>query len=254
MVSENEKSGLFTAERLSKDKARLAVVVRALAEGMSIRAIAASQGCSVNTILAIKRRSGPDIETLKQELGRDALDVGRLALERMRDEMQDMPKASLPIIVGIMVDKAQLLTGAPTMRIQHDHSVGVADVADYIASLPCVSPVQPVGARDADAQKAAGAIELQDAASVVDAVLADVCRDSQSLVSVQVSEVSATNCTDSEQIPAETAGLEPASNQAASSNQPDDGQGAGGCAAVEGGRISQRVNTRIIYQQGSSNL
>lgn len=140
-VDEDRKAGKFTAALLDKNAEKRDAVIEALAQGMSIRRIASAFGLSVNTVLTAKRKFGDKIETDKQRLGRMCFEVAHLAIERMRDEIQDMPRASLPIVAGVMTDKGLLLTGAPTVRVEHTHGPTVLDVADYIASLPTAIPV-----------------------------------------------------------------------------------------------------------------
>lgn len=186
-MSEPAQRGRFTAEQLSHNEGRLQAILGAVAQGMSVRSIAKAYGVSTNTVLTAQRKFAGEIETLKQELGRSCMDVARLAVERMRDEMDDMPKASLPIIAGVMIDKGQLLTGAPTMRVQHDHTLTVASVADYIDSLPAASPVIAGGEI---AQKAIDGVtpagEHLGASELLEATEAQAVRDSQSLLSAQI--------------------------------------------------------------------
>lgn len=150
-VEEDRKAGRFTAALLDKNAAKRDAVIEALAQGMAIRSIAGAYEISVNTVLTAKRIYGEKIETEKQRLGRDCFDVARLAVERIRDEIQFMPRASLPIVAGIMAEKGLLLTGAPTARVEHIGLPTVASIADYINSLPAATPV---GTRENSEQKA----------------------------------------------------------------------------------------------------
>jgi hypothetical protein len=135
----------FTADQIAKNQEKLNAVVRALGEGLGVRQIARAFGISTNTVLKVSQRFGAEVETQKQSLGRDFLDVARLAVERMRDEMDSMPRQSLPIIAGIGIERGQLLTGAPTARVEHNHALQVLSVADYIDSLPAASSVEVAG-------------------------------------------------------------------------------------------------------------
>jgi hypothetical protein len=130
--------------------------------------------------------AGVEIETEKERLGNQFSDLARLAVERMTDEIDDMPKASLPLIAGIATDKAQLLRGAPTVRVQHDHALTIKSVTDYIDALPSVTPVCSEEIAD---HKGAPQIALE-AGAVVDFKEANMAfaGDSQSPVSTPVSE------------------------------------------------------------------
>jgi hypothetical protein len=141
MLDERKVSGKYTADVLARDEERRNVVIECLAQGMPLRQISKAFDLSINVVLEAKRRWASEIETEKQRLGVKCMDVGRMAVERIAEEMGEMPRASLPIIAGIMIDKGQLLMGAPTARIERIDTRGVAELADYIASLPSVSPV-----------------------------------------------------------------------------------------------------------------
>lgn len=156
-VEADRTAGKYTAEKLERNQALRDSVVRALAEGMSVRQVASAHSISTNLVLAASRRFGAQIETEKQRLGRDCMDVARLAIERMRDEIGEMPKASLPIVAGVMIDKGSLLTGAPTARIEHNHVASHASLNEWLDSLP---RAQPVIEGENPGQKA-GVIELQ---------------------------------------------------------------------------------------------
>lgn len=145
-VAEDRARGKFTAAHLASNEAKRESVVRMLAEGMSISATARAHGMSRNTVLAAARRWGAQIEQRKQNLGADCLDVARLAVERIREEIDDMPKASLAIIAGIMVDKGQLLSGAPTVRVEHVET-GAASFNEWLSSVVDVA-AQPVAQGD----------------------------------------------------------------------------------------------------------
>lgn len=184
-LREPAQRGKFTAEQLARNEAKLNAVIAALGERLGIRQIARAFAISTNTVLQVSRIYGPEIDTQKESLGRDFLDVARLAVERMRDEIDLMPRASLPIIAGVSSDKGQLLTGSPTARVAHEHTHTIADVADFIDSLPSVTPVAAEKANDQKALTAPGDLT---AIEVVDSQADDADRDSQSLASAQVSE------------------------------------------------------------------
>jgi hypothetical protein len=163
-VDQDRQAGKFTAAHLAGNLAKRDAVVRALGEGMSIARVARAFGMSRNTVAVAARRFGPDIEHRKKETGALCFDVARMAVERIRDEMDDMPKASLPIIAGVLIDKGQLLSGAPTARVEHTQALGFASFNDWLGSLVDVTPAAPVGAQETLGQKGgaleAGAIQL----------------------------------------------------------------------------------------------
>lgn len=154
LLPAEEQRKRFTGDLLAKNEERLQAVIHALAEGMAMRRIAKAFGISVNTVIAVNRRFGSEVETQKKEVGMKCLAAGRLAVERIVEEIDSLPKASLPIVAGVMLDKGQLLTGGATHRLEsvktnlHLH----ADINDWVESLPCAERVEAEGK---EAQKAA---------------------------------------------------------------------------------------------------
>jgi hypothetical protein len=183
-VDADRVNGRFTCEQLEKNEAKRKAVVEAIAEeALGLKRIATAFGVSVNTVLAAKRKYVEEIETTKQRVGRAAFDVAQLAIERMRDEMDTMPKASLPIIAGVMIDKGQLLTGAPTARVQHTQAATPESFNEWLDSITNVTAT-PVAEGKETGQKDFAALPGPDSA--------DAARDSQSLAfAPSSSEVSA---------------------------------------------------------------
>ncbi|MEO6567221.1 MAG: hypothetical protein ABIO94_00550 [Opitutaceae bacterium] len=126
-LREPAKRGRFTAEQLARNEAKLAAVLSAISEGLGTRQIARAFIISTNTVLRVREEYGPAIETQKESIGRQCLAGARLAVERIIEEIDRMPLASLPIVAGVLTDKGLLLTGAPTVRIAHDHTHTVAN-------------------------------------------------------------------------------------------------------------------------------
>lgn len=134
----------------------------------------------VRALRAEAIRTG-ELDQFKEEEGRRTFAVADRLLDRLEDEVDLLPRASLPIAYGILLDKGMSLTGAPVAVFRHDVVHTVADVASYIASLPAAQPVseqETNGQKDRPAAAAGSAL----------APIADANRDSQSLVSLLPSE------------------------------------------------------------------
>ena len=93
-------------------------------------------------------------------MARDCRTAGRMAVSRMIEEMADMPKSSLPIIAGVMIDKMQILEGEPSAII--GNHVGIAqereDLNSMIAALPAadqevIDLPEPISAEDVPDKK-----------------------------------------------------------------------------------------------------
>ena len=92
-------------------------------------------------------------------VGLDALALAREAIDRCRYEIDEMPRASLPILAGVMTDKALLLTGGATVRIEHVTGPTHAGLNEMLDSLGVIevqaTAPAPVEARETSAQKGA---------------------------------------------------------------------------------------------------
>ena len=169
-IEGDRKTNRCTARCLDARADLRAAVLGAVAEGQGSRRVAAAFGVSREVVRALRRQAlaSGELDQHKQSIGLDALALAREAIDRCRDELDEMPRASLPILAGIMTDKALLLTGGATVRIEHVTGPTHAGLNDMLASLGagCIevqasAPVEgreEVGQKGAD-QAAGGRIE-----------------------------------------------------------------------------------------------
>lgn len=115
------EAGVFTAEKLFTGNPRIyKAAVNLLARDASIKEVARILEMSTNTVMAIKRREAGHIDTLKQGLSRDFVEVAQLAAQTARDRLLDDKEAAkvgfkdLMIGAAVATDKAMLLAGEPT--------------------------------------------------------------------------------------------------------------------------------------------
>jgi hypothetical protein len=171
-VDQDARAGRCTGARLAARTEMRDGILAALAEGaVGTRRIAAMFGVSREAVRALRARAvqSGDLDQIKQRLGRSFLALAEAASDRMLDEIDEMPRASLPIVGGVATDKGQLLTGGVTARVERLDGLTAESVNALIDSLPVLevvaSPVEP-GA--AISQKAAGALEVVglDAAAI----------------------------------------------------------------------------------------
>jgi hypothetical protein len=137
----DERRGFFTGERLAvRDPERYRSVVSLLAEGLGVRTIARLLRVSAHTVQAVRDREPDAVATLKKEIVRNSRQCSRLCLEAIRDLLLD-PEAKLSlrelgIVHGILTDKAELLDGQPTQRVD----VGIegprhSELEDWLSSI-----------------------------------------------------------------------------------------------------------------------
>ena len=136
-IEKLEAAGEFTGERLlARRPDAYRAVVRMAAEGLSISATARALGVSRNTVAAVREREGISIEQEKKELLRDVRKAARLSVERAIELIPTISSAKDAAIVhAVMVDKAQLLSGEATSRIERVE-VQEDKLREMLASLP----------------------------------------------------------------------------------------------------------------------
>jgi hypothetical protein len=165
----------------------------------------------------------------------------RLAVERMVDELDSMPIQSLPVAVGILTDKAELLSGGVTSRVGKEKP-NAGSIGDMIASLTgadaSVLEAEEIGLAAQDISQS------EPGPAAIEAVaLAGV--DPESCVTVEVtSTVSQSNCPSPATSPAtdEQEGTDldqPTTASIPAPSAPTAKPGEGGVAVLRGG-VSDR--------------
>lgn len=136
-LHDREAKGEFTGERLhQRNPAKYRAIVNAFAQGMGKLQIARAFQVSHNTVSAVLEREGGPIDTEKRKIAGKMMNVARLGVERLEEEIERMPLQNLPIAVGIMVDKMQLLHGEATQRVEHVQQSEIEDWNSFVDSLP----------------------------------------------------------------------------------------------------------------------
>ena len=181
-IENDRKANRCTARCLDARADLRAAVLGAVAEGQGSRRVSAAFGVSREVVRALRRQAleSGELDQHKQSIGLDALALAREAIDRCRDEIDEMPRASLPILAGVMTDKALLLTGGATVRIEHVSGPTHAGLNDMLASLGVIevqaTAPAPGEARKTSAQsgadQAAGGL-IETAAGIEFAALGD---------------------------------------------------------------------------------
>lgn len=140
----------------TKDEAKAMQVLACLASGMSRRQIRAHCRVHHYTIDAIDQAAtkGGHLEPLKERVRQAVARLALEAIEETREALQnkdrDMDAAqwlkAAGTVMGIAVDKDQLLTGLPTEIIEQRSAPGRADLEAFLAQsgLQVVSPAVAV--------------------------------------------------------------------------------------------------------------
>jgi hypothetical protein len=120
---EMERRGEFTAERLMESRPTIyKALVDGLGQGLGVRQLCRAYRVSHHTVAAVMARESQAVATLKERTVSVLRTFGRLAADRLLDEVDQIPIQSLPIALGIAVEKAELLSGGATSRIEHADS------------------------------------------------------------------------------------------------------------------------------------
>lgn len=164
-IDRDLKSGRCTAACLDARQNLRREILNALAENLGTRRVAKAFGVSREVVRALYRvalESG-ELDHHKQRLGRDAFSLASATIDRIADEIDDMPKSSLAIIAGIMIDKGQLLTGGVTSRIAHGEApADINALLDGLPSANVIDLVAPVDSGENSPQKAGDVLEIGD--------------------------------------------------------------------------------------------
>lgn len=179
MLPAPERARRCTGATAAKLEEKREAIIAACAT-LGTRRVAETFKVSREVVRALRAeaiRSGK-LDQVKEETGRRALAAADRVMDRIEDEVDQLPRASLALTYAILQDKGLLLTGQPTARVEHTVGATHEDINSLIESLPSANPVS---AGDVGGQKAP-ALE-------VDAELvASVPSDTATLVSYPSSE------------------------------------------------------------------
>jgi len=153
-----QKSGEYTGERLAvRDPVKYAQIAMMLGHNHSVRYIKDRLQVAHGTVMAVRTAEAPAISTLKERLGGSMRGAAQLCVEEITDALARLSnvlpenpteaelaewKASriapkdLAIILGILVDKSELLTGGATVRVEStDAGPGHSELIAYLEDL-----------------------------------------------------------------------------------------------------------------------
>jgi len=150
-----------TAERVSQVSERRDSILRALGCGLPFSVVCEVFKCAPATVAALAGNAPQVVEAGKkrlagkfQVLSHAAVDAALIAVQEGR-----MPAASLPVCAGIAADKSLVLSGEPSLVIEHRHTsdpVALARAAEEWIDVASVVSVQ-LGAESSPAGAVAGA-------------------------------------------------------------------------------------------------
>lgn len=160
-IDTDRKANRCTAGCLDARSELRKEILGALAQNLGTRTVATAFHVSREVVRALKKQAmeSGELDQVKQRLGLDAFALADATLGRISDELDEMPRASLPIVYGVLIDKAQLLTGGPTSRLAREEQP--ANINDLVDSLPRAEVVELVDSRESSSPKA-GSVRLAE--------------------------------------------------------------------------------------------
>ena len=117
--------GEFTAVRLyARRPETYLAVISLLAEGLGMIRIGRLLHVSPNTVMAVRDREPGSVDIEKTRIAAEARGAARLCIESIIETVSDPARRAklnprdLGVLAGILIDKAQLLSGGATARIE----------------------------------------------------------------------------------------------------------------------------------------
>jgi len=118
-----EKRGEFTAERLIERRPAIyRSIVEGYAQGLSVRQLCRAYRVSHHTVSAVVEREPNAIATYKEEFIASCRKFQRLSIDRLNDEVYEIPIQTVAVAFGIVSDKLSIAQGGATSRIEHTQS------------------------------------------------------------------------------------------------------------------------------------
>jgi hypothetical protein len=130
VVNQNGVTGLKVSD------AKATAIAALLSQGFSTNRICKELGTSCHTVTAIARNRPELVDQFREVTARNWKVVAALATGELVERIPEMSDNHLGIVAGIATDKAELLSGGATSRVEHTHKPSADEWADMLASLP----------------------------------------------------------------------------------------------------------------------
>lgn len=124
----------FTAARLFSQKPHLIpIIIGMLRESIPIIKIARTLQISINTVVAIRNRCPAEVDAGRKNIAESCRTAARITAEAIMEDLSDderrarIPYRDKAIALGVLIDKAELLSGGVTARIAHEYPVQLPD-------------------------------------------------------------------------------------------------------------------------------
>jgi hypothetical protein len=118
-----------TGEYLKKHRPDIynAAVTMLLEPGLSLRMICRTLHVSHNTLASIQERENLDTATRKKDILKTITRGLRVCAERVEELAPEMGARDAIIATGVLTEKMELLSGAPTLRVQIGQQISIPE-------------------------------------------------------------------------------------------------------------------------------
>jgi transposase-like protein len=123
------KAGRSTGMAIPEAKAE--AIAAAHLAGMSIRQICKAMGTCHNSVVSVIRNRPELLERAREVTAANWRTIAAISTAQLLERLEDLKDSQLGIVAGIASDKALLLSGEPTQRVE----VSIAPAADQWASF-----------------------------------------------------------------------------------------------------------------------
>ena len=116
-------------------EAKAAKIAAAHLSGMSVRQISKAFGTSHNSVVALIRNRADLLERARDITAANWRTIAAMATSQLMERLPDIKDSQLGIIAGISTDKAELLAGQPTARIEVSMAPAADQWLEFVAGL-----------------------------------------------------------------------------------------------------------------------
>ena len=138
---------------------KVAEILSAHVSGMPATRIARAYNTSYHTVIALIRNRPEALEKARQTAANNWKTLAAVGTAELLDRVPDMKDHGLVIMSAVASEKAELLSGGATQRVEHVMAPAADAWASFVSGLKSEQvidvPFEPVGPREPDAQKAA---------------------------------------------------------------------------------------------------
>jgi len=135
--SDEKQRHQFTGEVVARNQAKYQAIIDALGEGLGVRQISRAFHVSHHTVIGIRERESNLVAAQKERTGIELRRLVSMATEAVQEALADrlIPAASLPVTLGILIDKSLTWDGQATAIVRHEHQIDQGKVLASFAEL-----------------------------------------------------------------------------------------------------------------------